>query len=375
MGIGRKVKLFTDFSRQDFYSGESFRRIPVSIFYPTMAEGTSHYEDLYAPQTELLVKIYGEGKKDRIQHLKQLETSFLNDAAPDLSQPRPVIVFSHGLEADRDFYLFLIEPLVREGYVVATTGHLYDTDVTLLPTGETVPMKPGLLAESSFDERTSQIEARSKDMMFVLDQLAALNETDEWNNLLDLNRIALAGHSLGGMTVLKSMVHPLAKAGVLLDAALAYLDAEPTPGSGASLNKPILNFRRGDVSYGDRLRRRVEQAKDKSPEKFREILLKEHASALADEAAVRALYHYAGGDCRQYIYMDRTVHMTFCDWFWLVSDKQDKRNLPIEEAHRSIVQVVSSFYREYLLEQGTPYSDLICSAQTLGIHPEVIAPE
>ncbi len=372
MGIGRKTRLLIDETRTDFYSGEKTRRIPISIFYPTRREGASLYEDLYAPNQELLAKIYGEGKKERIEHLKTVKTSFQNDAPPDLEQARPVIVFSHGLEADRDFYLFLIEPLVRDGYVVVTTGHLYDTDLTLLPDGEQVKMKEGLLGESSRAQRTAQIEARGGDMLFVVDYLNTLNEDPTFRGLLDLDHVGIAGHSLGGMTVLKTLPHPMVRAGVMLDAALQFIDVEKELSAGITLNKPVLNFRRDGISYGDRLKFRIEKSRERSPEKFMEILLKEHDEALADEVVVRQLYQYVNGQFRHFIYMDKTVHMTFCDWFRLVPDKYYPTLIPIDEAHGLIADLVCDFFREHLLNEGKPYTERIIQSQTQGIHLEVI---
>lgn len=373
MGIGRQTRLLTDKTRQDFYSGEPVRRIPISIFYPTKAQGASFYKDLYAPYPEMLARIYGEGKPERIRLINGLKTEFLNDAPVDRTTRCPVIVFSHGLEADRDFYLFLIEPLVNDGYVVVTTGHLYDTDVTLLPTGEVIKMKEGLLGESSFAQRTAQIETRGADMRFVVDYLTELNEDPQFAGLIDLDRVGLCGHSLGGMTVLKALPHPLVKVGVMLDAALRLIDVDDDLLAGRTLHKPVLNFRQGSISYGDKLRYRIEQLKDKGCEKFKEIILKEHEDALKEEVSTRKAFQYVNGEFRNFIYLDKTVHMTFCDWFRLVPDKYFPTLIPIEEAHELISQTVIAFLRENLLGEGTPYSDLIYRSQLQGIHMEEIS--
>lgn len=373
MGIGRKTKLLTDTSRSDFYSGEPVRRIPISIFYPTEEAGASHYSDLYDPYPEMLVKIYGEGKSEQIEHLSRVKTQFLNNAEPDKSRSYPVIVFSHGLEADRDFYLFAIEPMVNDGYVVVTTGHLYDTDVTLLPTGEVIKMKEGLLGESSLKERSAQIETRGQDMTFVVDYLSELNQDPEFKGMLNLEKVGICGHSLGGMTVLKTMPHPRVKAGVMLDAALRLIDVDKELLENNTIHKPVLNFRRGSISYGDKLKFRIEKLKDRNPEKFKEMIVKEHEEALAEEVSTRKLYQYVNGDFKNFIYLDKSVHMTFCDWFTLLPNKYYPTLMPIEEAHRLISQVIVAFFRENLLQDGTPYSDLITASALQGIHLEQIS--
>lgn len=372
MGIGRITRLLTDTSRSDFYSDEAVRRIPISIFYPTRQEGTSRYRDLYAPREEMLVKIYGEGNKERIQHLEGVKTRFLNEAEPDRERTCPVVVFSHGLEADRDFYLFLIEPLVAEGYLVVTTGHLYDTDVTLLPDGEVVEMKPGLLGESTYPQRRGQIETRGRDMTFVVDQLKALNEDPLFEGMLDLDKVALCGHSLGGMTVLEALPHPLVKAGVMLDAAVSLIDVEEALKMGELVDKPVLNIRRWNIGYEGRLRPRIERLREKSPQRFQDVILKEHDEVLKDEQGTSDLYRYVNGRPENFILIRDTVHMTFCDWFSLVPDKYIPGLLPMEKAYALINQAVATFLQENLLGQGTPYTELIRGNEEPDIQQEPV---
>lgn len=372
MNIGRRTDLLVDDRKEPYYSQEPNRRIPVSFFYPTAEIGESFYKDLYAPKEEMLVKIYAEGKPERKERLATFPAAFLNGAEPMGGQAYPVIVFSHGLEADRDFYLFLIEPLVKAGYLVVTLGHLYDTDVTLLPDGELVRMKQGLLAESSYEERRQQIEIRGRDMKFVLDRLKDFNQSGFLKGLMDLDRVAICGHSLGGMTCLEALDHPLVKSAVLLDAALAYTDLAPALALNQTVEKPVLNFRRDGIDYAQRLKPRIERLKDKSAESFKKAIIKEHEAVIQDEVATRQLFEYVKGDRRHFITMDKTVHMSFCDWFLLVPDEYYPSLMPIEEAHAIMVETILAFYKENLLGQGKPYTDLIDSNKLPVLRPEPI---
>ena len=65
--------------------------------------------------------------------------------------------------------------------------------------------------------------------------------------------------------------------------------------------------------------------------------------------------------------------MTFCDWFTLVPDKSYPTLIPIEDAHAIISKAVLAFFRENLLKEGTPYSDMIYNATLQGIHMEQIS--
>ena len=89
--------------------------------------------------------------------------------------------------------------------------------------GRVIEMKPNLLAMSSLEERTGQIECRAEDLKFVADRLVELDNEPEFFGMFDTERMGACGHSLGGMTVLSAMDHPLIKVGVILDAAVNYL--------------------------------------------------------------------------------------------------------------------------------------------------------
>ncbi|MFB0918716.1 MAG: hypothetical protein QMB63_06575 [Clostridiaceae bacterium] len=283
MGIGRQTKLLIDKTRIDYYSGEPERKIPISIFYPTVDNGKSKYKDIYYPKTEMLNEIYAEGRNSRVKILDDIEVEFINNATMDKSkQNLPVVIFSHGLTADRDFYMFLVIPMVKAGFIVIDTGHIYDTDFTLLPDGSVVKMKEGLLAMSKPEERYAQIKCRADDVKFVADSLAEINEGSDFKGMLNLDRVSVAGHSLGGMTAVFAMEHPLIKAGIILDAALAYFDSDNID-SEAVKNKPILNFRRDKVDYGDRLKDKIERSVNKSAENYKKAVVKEHEMALIEE--------------------------------------------------------------------------------------------
>ena len=109
------------------------------------------------------------------------------DAAPLTSTGAfPLIIVSHGYVGSRYLLTYLTENLASKGYVVVAIDH----------------------AESTFRDAagfTSTLLNRSKDILFVLDQMADLGRPGGKNflsGLLDANNTGIIGYSMGGYGVL-----------------------------------------------------------------------------------------------------------------------------------------------------------------------------
>ncbi|MFI7542194.1 alpha/beta hydrolase family protein [Actinoplanes sp. NPDC049599] len=142
----------------------------------------------------------------------------------------PVVLYSPGLGGDRGTGTALVEELASHGSVVVTIDHTHDASEVEFPGGrvEVATIPPDL------DEQViaQAVAVRAADTRFVLDQLAALNAgrnpdagsrrlPDGLRGALDLSRIGMVGHSLGGSTA-AAVMHddPRIKAGVNLDGTL-----------------------------------------------------------------------------------------------------------------------------------------------------------
>ena len=82
------------------------------------------------------------------------------------------------------------------------------------------------------------VAVRFADLTFVLDQLAALNAGGNGNfsGRFDLSRIAIVGHSLGGLTAIRALENePRVKAAVLLDPVVP-------PHLSTTVRQPVLNL-------------------------------------------------------------------------------------------------------------------------------------
>jgi len=109
---------------------------------------------------------------------------------------QPVIIFSHGFHGCATQSRFLMEALASEGYVVFAPNHRDATcnggksrwiDKPDLPF-----QRPEVWSENSYRNRAEDIRGL----------IEAIRVDDRFRTLANLSRLGLAGHSLGGYTVL-----------------------------------------------------------------------------------------------------------------------------------------------------------------------------
>ena len=107
----------------------------------------------------------------------------------------PLVILSHGFGSDRRFLNYLAKHLASYGFTVASIEHPGSNFSWL--SGVSLGGNPGdLLPASEFLDRP-------KDVSFVLDQLAQLNqEAGSLEGKFNTQQVTIIGHSLGGYTAL-----------------------------------------------------------------------------------------------------------------------------------------------------------------------------
>jgi hypothetical protein len=149
-------------------------------------------------------------------------------------------VFTHGYTGTFTDYTFLFEDLASRGYVVASVAHTLESTAVQFPDGRLLTSRMGshLAKNLQMDEpsTTLSVVVRLSDLKFVMNELERVNhqEKSPFFGALDLSRVALAGHSLGGLTALLGIeMEPRFRAAVSLDGA--------TPSSWfAPTTKPVM---------------------------------------------------------------------------------------------------------------------------------------
>jgi predicted dienelactone hydrolase len=140
----------------------------------------------------------------------------------------PVVLLSPGFGVERVLYAGLCEDLASHGYVVVAIDHPYDAGIVEFPDGHVV------IPASPLDI-TKALKVRVADTRFILNELAPLGRSGAFAGRLDLKRVGMFGHSLGGAAAASAMLaDSRIRAGVDLDGLLF----DPVRTSG--LSRPFL---------------------------------------------------------------------------------------------------------------------------------------
>jgi dienelactone hydrolase len=134
----------------------------------------------------------------------------------------PVVIYSHGRPAFRKLGSQTAVELASHGYVAVAIDHA-DCWATEFPDGRYLA-----------GNHSGDLAGRLKDMAFLVDELEVINAGDPlFAGRLDLDRIGVAGGSMGGMVVETCRTNSRVKCAVLYDPNNVQLNP-------AGLQKPFL---------------------------------------------------------------------------------------------------------------------------------------
>ncbi|MBE9101282.1 alpha/beta hydrolase [Vacuolonema iberomarrocanum] len=111
-----------------------------------------------------------------------------------LTAPAPIVIISHGFGALKENFIFLAEHLASHGYIVLAPDHV----------GSNLAYRQTYL-QGQLNTLLSPVEFvdRPQEISFLIDEMERLVEADErWQDVLDLERIAVIGDSLGATAAL-----------------------------------------------------------------------------------------------------------------------------------------------------------------------------
>ncbi|MBP2327740.1 dienelactone hydrolase [Kibdelosporangium banguiense] len=235
--IGWTQLHLVDEGRTDPWVPTGPRELMVSMWYPAAAAHGDRVPYATAEESRLLLNLYGftDVPSDA---LTKVRTHARADAPPLRAPHRlPLVVLSPGLAFPRWTLTTLAEDLASRGYVVAGIDHTYEGAAVTFPDGRVA----ACVVCNGGASGAAIIASRALDISFVLDRVLAW-----YPNLIDTNRIAAVGHSIGGAAAAATML-----ADSRVDAGI-NLDGSFQPALTQDLTRPFLLMSAEDRSPGHR---------------------------------------------------------------------------------------------------------------------------
>ena len=190
--IGVRTVWWTDASRNDPFVRRRRRELVVTFWYPAASAGRAPLSR-YMPTGTARVFERTEGAPAGTFH--GLRTHAFVSAAIAAGR-HPVVLFSPAFGLIGSLYTTLLEDLAAHGFFVVSIDPTYEAFAVQFPGGRVVTRRladrPNALQKS--------LAVRVADARFVLDRLSILSRRGRFARRLDLRRIGIVGHSMGGAT-------------------------------------------------------------------------------------------------------------------------------------------------------------------------------
>ncbi|MBD3231199.1 hypothetical protein GF322_00900 [Candidatus Dependentiae bacterium] len=311
--VGTTLYHFKDFKRLESHlvDKKEPRELLVQIWYPS-----DEKIELKSPYIFDILPVLRDSARNTCSYylprvlfdyfLTGIVTHSIPEATLSCKQQKfPVLIFSHGFASLSNFNTTQLEELASHGYVVVGINHTYDCSVTVFPDGRIIPLSNDWeIGEIRYLENS--INDWIKDTIFVLDELEKLNNSDvkkKFNNHLDLSKIGMFGHSMGGATTAQiCRLDSRVKAGISMDGPLFGKDSKK------AFNKPFM-FILAEESL-----KMTKRDLTKSELNYRKMTRE-------DEQVIKKIFskdipelcHNIGKNA-YYIVMKGAEHYTFCDF-------------------------------------------------------------
>ena len=230
--IGTLTYHWVDAARSEVFTADAQarRELMMQVWYPAGAQPSAPHA-AYLPDADAVTAAFARIHHKPafvFGHFKYVTTNAVSSSPAAGDQPSyPVLIFLEGATGFRQMNTFQVEHLVSHGYIVIALdqpgaaaavvfpdGHqaagltLAQFQATVrpsyMPVGADSTRSGVLLPNGGKLHDSSIVPYLAQDVVFTLDQLAALNRADPNGILtgkLDLQRVGVFGVSLGGIVV------------------------------------------------------------------------------------------------------------------------------------------------------------------------------
>ncbi|MEV1289045.1 hydrolase [Micromonospora sp. NPDC049679] len=207
-----------DEDRADPWVPERRRELMVSLWYP--AANRHGAPDRYAsPEESRLILQHLGAEGVPVEALSTVRTHGVTGVR---ALPRhggwPLVVLSPGFSFPRTSLTALAEDLASRGYVVAGVDHTYEAAAVTFPDDRLIQCLVCTLLDEERVKPTDVTRGRAADISFVLDEVTGrhligaprpagpLAAVTRAGIRIDRDRIAMAGHSIGGASAAETML-------------------------------------------------------------------------------------------------------------------------------------------------------------------------
>ena len=336
-----------DTLRRDLLDSSKRRRIPITIYYPTVEKLKNTKTYIANPKLlkQMIAQAYNHQDSIALVSMAAYASQTIPNAAIANNSKHPLLLFSHGLGVSQNNYLLFFEEWASQGYIIIAIEHPYG-GFTIFEDGQLSSSRQDpQLATQDKDSLLKILKQWAMDISLVLDKVTTNTSKPGkvFASYIRTQKIAALGHSLGGnAAVLVSLKDNRIQAAINMDGG-TFDDK-----TNFTYRAPILTLRSQPVYTDEELISKGRNRTDWN-----------RMGQEIDEAFETEMSHATLGYELKIV---GAAHMTFSDAPFVLPDMITRFGGKIIDAKRGfrlINKVIYVFLENAWAKQSVPFTQLI----------------